>query len=121
MLLVLFYLFLIELTIERDTIKNKGLYFISTTKNIITTSQQSSENVEKNWVKNLVFATFAITLGQNNLNYYLATDWCIMFHYERHIYKSNPTWLISISQYSSSPFLLTLNRDHIYYYGEVYK
>lgn len=76
---------------------------------------------KKNWVKILVFATFTITLGQNNLKYCLAIDWCIMFHSERHIYKSNPTWLISISKYSSSPFLLTLNRDHIYNYGEVYK
>lgn len=47
MLYVLFYLFLIELTIERDTMKNKGSYFISTIKNIITTPQQSSANVEK--------------------------------------------------------------------------
>lgn len=117
----MFYLVLIEFTIERDTIKNKSSYFISITKNVITKFQQSSANVEKNWVKNLVFATFTITSGQNNLKYCLAIDWCIMLHYERHIYKSNPTWLISISQYSSSPVLLTLNRDHIYNYGEVYK
>lgn len=74
----------------------------------------------KNWVKTPCICHFYYNFRTKNLNC-LATEWRIMFYYERHIYKSNPTWLISISQYSSCPFLLNLNRDHNYNYGEVYK